>query len=57
MVSTSARKAGDPWVDSRSVHDRFCASVSICSLNFQHRASLNFLSNFPMQRIGKSNNK
>ena len=30
MVSTSARRAGDPWFDSRSGHDRFCASVSIC---------------------------
>ena len=29
MVSTSAREA-DPWLDSRSGHDRFCASVSIC---------------------------
>ena len=42
MVSTSARKAGDPWFDSRSGHDRFCASVSICLFNFLHRASLNF---------------
>ena len=25
MVSTSARKAGDPWFDSRSGHNRFCA--------------------------------
>ena len=30
MVSTSARKAGDPWFDFWSGHDRFCASVSIC---------------------------
>ena len=30
MVSTSARKAGDPWFDSRSGYDRFCASVPIC---------------------------
>ena len=30
MVSTSVRLAGDPWFDSRSGHDRFCASVSIC---------------------------
>ena len=29
MVSTSARRAGDPWFDSRSGHDRFCASVYI----------------------------
>ena len=42
MVSTSGRKAGDPWFDSRSQHDRFCASVSICSFNILHRASLNF---------------
>ena len=30
MVSTSARKAGDPWFDSRSGQDQFCAAVSIC---------------------------
>ena len=42
MVSTFAQIAGDPWFDSRSGHDRFCASVSICLFNFLHRASLNF---------------
>ena len=57
MVSTSARKAGDPWFDSRSGHDLFCASVSICLVNFLHRTSLKFSSNNPMQRIGRSNNK
>ena len=30
LVSTSAQKAGGPWFDSRSGHDRFCVSVSIC---------------------------
>ena len=30
MVSTSAWKAGDPWFDSQSGHNQFCASVSIC---------------------------
>ena len=33
--------AGGPWFDSRSGHDRFCVSVSICLFNFLHRASLN----------------
>ena len=42
MVRPSAWKAGDPWFDSRSGYDRFCASVSICLFHFLHRASLNF---------------
>ena len=42
MVSTSARNAGGPWFDSRSGHDRFCASVSTGLFTFQHRAALNF---------------
>ena len=42
MVRPSAWKTGDPWFDSRSGHDRFCASVSICLFNFLHHASLNF---------------
>ena len=42
MVNTSAQKARDLWLDSRSGHDQFCAPVSICLFNFLHRASLNF---------------
>ena len=41
MVSMSARKAGGPWFDSRSGHNRFCVSVSIFLFNFLHRAFLN----------------
>ena len=54
MVSTSARKAGDPF-DSRSGNDRFCASVSIYL--FPASCFSEFQSNYPMQLIGRSNNK
>ena len=43
MVGMSARKAGDPWFDSGSGHDPFCASVSVCLYSFLH---LNSFSKF-----------
>ena len=46
MVGKSARKAGDPWFNSRRGHNRFCASVSIFLFSFLHPAS-EFLMKLP----------